>query len=123
MNKKPSLVIAVLAVLVFLFVGNANAQTATDKKTLINKTHDLMSRLPAQQQKLLSSGMQRIQQLAQLLNEDHSKMGDGGTVTIPPKVPSAANVLTAASHLCRLARSPAPDRAGLSQYRTRGWIS
>jgi hypothetical protein len=91
MNKKPSLVVAVLAVLVSLCVGNANAQTATDKKALVNRTRDLMSRLPAQHQKLLSSGMQRILQVAQALNDDHSKMGDAGTTTIAPKVRTAAN--------------------------------
>jgi hypothetical protein len=110
MNKKPSLVSAVPAVLVFLLVGNANAQTATDKKTLITKTHDLMSRLPAQQQKLLSSGMQRIQQLAQVLNADHSKMGDGGTTTIAPKVGAAVNRLSAA--FVSLGPIPGPGAGG-----------
>jgi hypothetical protein len=96
MKRKPSLVVAVLAVMAFVFVENANAQTATDKKILINRTRDLISRIPAQQQKLLSSGTQRIQQLAHVLNDDHSKVGDGGTPTIPPKVRTVANGPTAA---------------------------
>ena len=90
-------------------VGNANAQTATDKKTLITKTHDLMSRLPAQQQKLLSSGMQRIQQLAQVLNADHSKIGDGGTTTIAPKVGAVTRLTNA---FVSLSPIPGPGAGG-----------
>jgi len=67
-------VVTTFAVLVFLVVGNANAQTAVNRKTLLNKSRNLISKIPAQHQKLLSSGMQRILQLAQVLNDDHSKM-------------------------------------------------
>jgi hypothetical protein len=89
-------VVTTFAVLVFLFVGNANAQTAVTKKALLNKSRNAISKLPAQHQKLLSSGMQRILQLAQALNDDHSKMAaDGGTITISPSV-GAANALTSA---------------------------
>ena len=52
MNTKPSLVAAVSAVLVLLFAGSAAAQTAANKKAVINKTRDLMSKIPAQHQKL-----------------------------------------------------------------------
>src|ERR1700681_117027 len=90
MNTKPSLVAAVSAVLVLLFAGSATAQTATNKKAIINKTRDLINRLPPQQQKLLSSGARRILQVAQVLNDDHSKMGDAGTITISPKVAGLA---------------------------------
>src|ERR1700730_4499568 len=72
-------VVTTFAVLVFLHVGNANAQTAVIRKDHLNKTRNLISKIPAQHQKLLSSGMQRILQLAQALNDDHSQMaGNGG---------------------------------------------
>jgi len=87
------LVVALLAALVFLFAGNSNAQTAVDKKTILNQTRDLVSKIPAQH---LSSGIQRILQVAQLLNADHSKIDDGGTITVSPKVSAAPNVLSAA---------------------------
>jgi hypothetical protein len=54
MNTKPSLVAAVSAVLVLLFAGSATAQTAANKKAVLNKTRDLISKLPPQQQGLLT---------------------------------------------------------------------
>jgi len=87
-------VVTTFAVLVFLHVGNANAQTAVIRKDHLNRTRNQISKLPAQHQKLLSSGMQRILQLAQALNDDHSKMaGNGGMITTSPGV-GAANTLT-----------------------------
>jgi len=54
--------------------------------------------------------MQRILQLAQVLNDDHSKMvGDGGTITISPKV-GAANALTSA--VAQFARILGPGPGG-----------
>jgi len=108
MNTKPSLVAAVSAVLVLLFAGSATAQTAANKKAVINKTRDLMSKIPAQHQKLLSSGMNRILQLAQVLNDDHSKMGDAGTITISPKAGLAAAIAP-------LAPIPGPGPGGTTR--------
>ena len=80
-------VVTTFTVLVFLFVGNANAQTAVIRKDHLNKTRNLISKIPAQHQKLLSSGMQRILQLAQVLNDDRSKMaGNRGMITMSPGV-------------------------------------
>lgn len=109
MNTKPSLVAAVSAVLVLLFAGSATAQTATDKKAIINKTRDLINKLPPQQQKLLSSGARRILQLAQVLNDDHSKIGDAGTITISPKVAGLA------AALAPLAPIPGPGPGGTTR--------
>jgi len=81
-----SLVVAVFAVFVFLVVGNASAQTVVDKKTLLNQTRDLLSKIPTQNQKILSSGMQRILQVARTLN-------DGSTLTVAPKVAAATSTV------------------------------
>ena len=48
-------VVTTFAVLVFLYVGNANAQTAVIRQGHLNKTRNLISKIPAQHQKLLSS--------------------------------------------------------------------
>src|SRR5205807_2918476 len=86
---------AASAVLVAMSAENANAQTATDKKELLNKTNALLNKVPAQHQARLSSGMQRIQQLAQVLNASHSKLGDAGAVSVAPKAAAAASALSA----------------------------
>jgi len=101
---------------VLLFAGSATAQTAANKKAVINKTRDLMSKIPAQHQKLLSSGMNRILQLAQVLNDDHSKMGDAGTITISPKAGLAAAIAP-------LAPIPGPGPGGTTRVSDRGSIS
>jgi hypothetical protein len=91
----PIIFSAASALLVTMSAENAGAQTAPDKKDLLNKTNALLSRIPAQHQALLSSGMQRIQELARVLNESHSKMGDTGTVSVAPKVASPASTPSA----------------------------
>jgi hypothetical protein len=98
MKRMRSWILAVTAfsVVAFLSVGSVNAQTAVDKKALLNKTRDLLNRIPKQQQKLLSSGLQRVRQLADVLSADHSKQGgDTGTITVTPKVGAAATKLSA----------------------------
>jgi len=103
-------VVTTLTVLVFLLVGNANAQTAVIRKDHLNKTRNLISKIPAQHQKLLSSGMQRILQLAQVLNDDRSKMaGNRGMITMSPGV-GAANALTSA--VAPFAAIPGPGPGG-----------
>ena len=110
-------VVTTFAVLALLFVGNANAQTAANRKALLNRSRTLINKIPAQHQKLLSSGMQRILQLAQVLNDDHSKMvGDGGTITISPKV-GAANALTSA--VAQFAPIPGPGLRGFRRLGVR----
>ena len=91
-----SLVPAVFATVAFLSVGSADAQTAVDKKTLLNNSRDLISKVPPHHQNLLSSGMQRIAHLAQVLNSDHSKMADVGTTATAPKASAAVGGLIAA---------------------------
>jgi len=83
---------SLLFALALFFASGANAQVSAAKKALLDQTAKNMSNLPAQHQHILSSGMQRIMQVSQTLNSTHSKLGgDGGTITINPKVGGTPN--------------------------------
>jgi hypothetical protein len=98
MNRMRSLILAVtaLSAVAILSVASAKAQTTVDKKALLNKTRDLLNKIPPQHQRLLSSGLQRVRQLADVLNADHTKAGgDTGTITVTPKGVAAPSILSA----------------------------
>jgi hypothetical protein len=110
-TRRRSLIVAAFALVPL--AGNVNAQTTVDKKALITQTRDQLNKIPAQHQKLLSSGMQTIQQLAQVLNEDHSKMNDAGTPTVSPKAAAALSPVTAA--FVPLGPIPGPGPGGTTR--------
>jgi hypothetical protein len=100
MRKKATLAIAT-CLLVCMLTEQARA---ADKRTVLNKARDTLNRIPASQQKLLSSGMRRVLQVAKVMNADHSKIvGDGGSIIIGPKIASA---LAAAAPLATLGPGP-----------------
>jgi hypothetical protein len=95
MKHKWSVVAVVSCAVIFALAATAGAQTASDKRSVLNKSRDTLNKIPAQQQKLLSSGARRVLQVAAALNADHSKVAnDGGSIIVAPKL---ANALAAAA--------------------------
>jgi hypothetical protein len=73
---------------VFLATGSVSGQTQADRKALLNKMLVNSGKIPARQNKLLSSGMQNLMHLTSALNAKHSKAGvgdDGGLFNGPTK--------------------------------------
>lgn len=62
--------------------------------------------LPAEHQKLLSSGMNRLLQLDAALNDSHSKVGDSGGTVVVPKLAAASRMLAAVNASSILSAGP-----------------
>lgn len=94
--RKNCLAEAAICLLVVAAVMGMPAQAGPTKAQLDKIAKNLKS-LPAEQQRLLSSGMNRLLQLDTALNDSHSKVGDSGGTVIVPKASAASRMLTAAS--------------------------
>jgi hypothetical protein len=84
-----------LVLLLLTLVAGLPANAGPTKAQLDRIANNLKN-LPAERQRLLSSGLNRILRLDEALNDDHAKMGDdGGTATVP-KARAAARTFAAA---------------------------
>jgi hypothetical protein len=99
---------------VFLATGSVSGQTQADRKALLNKMLVNSGKIPARQNKLLSSGMQNLMHLTSALNAKHSKAGvgdDGGLFNGPTKSLAAqpkALILSNALRAAALANAEGP---------------
>lgn len=85
---------------VFLTAGIASGQTQLDKKALLNKFLVNSGKIPAKQSKLLSSGLQNLMQLTNVMNAKHTKAGigdDGGHFNGPTKAQALSLAVRAAA--------------------------
>jgi hypothetical protein len=73
----------------------ANPAHAGPPKALLDRVHTNFQRVPVQHQRLLSSGLNRVLQLDEALNDPHTKFGDPGPTPLPPKGPGAAAAIAA----------------------------
>lgn len=85
-----------LCALALLLAASPSAQAGPTRAQL-DKISANLQRVPAEHRRLFSSGLQRIQQLDQALNDPHSKAGDNGGTVIVNKSGAAGSLAVAAA--------------------------
>lgn len=81
------------------------ASAGPTKAQLDHIANNLRS-LPAEHQKLLSSGLNRLLQLDAVLNDSHSRVGDSGGTVVVPKLATASRMLAAVHTRAILSTGP-----------------